>query len=270
MFKTVNSISSPEKVFETHGSQPILILCDDFDFYVCKYNRWPGGAAKSLLHEFLAGSFARLWNLAVPEFCFVNVNPSHVEGIAGLQPFFFHTLCFGSRFKRLIDIDEFYTEISSTERRKFHKKTDYLKIALFDIWLANEDRHFKNYNLLIDAGNDYRFVPIDHVAIFNTGNLDKGLTLITEDESLISTELTRRLFSRKELLNREYLTNIQNECYICISDCEKNVDNFLGLIPENWKINIKDYQKLLKEHLFNEKWVKDCLNYFLELIQIQT
>lgn len=266
----VNSISAPEKIFETQGSQPVLILCDDFNFYVCKYNRWPGSEAKTLFNELLAASFAKLWNLAVPEFRFVNINPSHVENFSEIQPAYFNTLCFGSRYnKKFIDIDEFYAEISVTEKRRFRQKTDFLKIALFDLWLGNEDRNFNNYNLLIDIENGYRFVPIDHVNIFNSGNPDKKPVLLTEEDSLISTALIRRLFSRNELLNREYLTDIKNECYICIANCEKHVNDFLDIVPAGWNIDTNKYRSLLSENLFSKVWIDACLKYFLELIQHQ-
>jgi len=266
----VKSISSPEKVFETSGSQPILILGDDLNYYVCKYNRWGGTEAKKLFNEFIAGCFAQEWNLAIPRFCFERVDPSHVENIPLIQPSFFNSLCFGSLFnKKFSEIDEFYSEITSADKRKYVKKFDFLKIALFDIWLANEDRNFNNYNLLIDIDNGNRFVPIDHDAIFNTGNLDKGLVLLSENETLINTNLAKKLFNRNELLNKEFLENFRNEYYICVDKCEKNVDNFLKLIPEDWKININEKQNLIKRQLFKKEWTDDCIYYFLKLIQLE-
>ena len=70
---SVNSISSPDKIFETAGNQPILILCDDLNHYVCKYNRSLGQTPGKLIRESIAGDFAKLWELAVPDFLCVNV-----------------------------------------------------------------------------------------------------------------------------------------------------------------------------------------------------
>ncbi|WP_159523705.1 HipA family kinase [Sunxiuqinia indica] len=267
---SVNSISRPEKVFETSGSQPALILCDDINFYVCKYNRQPGGKATKLFHELLAGHFAKLWELAVPDFKLVHVSPEHIGGYQQLQPAFFSVPCFGSQFNsRLSEVDEFYGDANLSMRKRFGYRHEFLKIALFDIWLANEDRNFNNYNLLIDIENQNRFVPIDHDAIFNTGNLDKGLVLLSENETLICTDLTGVLFSRKELCDQKFLEEIKNEYYICISKCEENLNQIVSVVPEEWNINITDYQNLLKENLFNKAWSRNCFEYFLELIQLQ-
>ncbi len=266
---TVKSISAPERIFETSGSQPLLVLCDDLNFYVCKYNRWPGSSAIKLLHEVLGGSFAKAWNLAVPEFCLVNIEASHIEDMPGLQPAFFNAECFGSHYNnKYVEVDNFYAEMSKSDKSRFSNREDFLKIALFDIWMANEDRNFMNYNLLIDVENENRFIPIDHDAIFNTGNLDKGLDLLTEEDSIISTNFTLKLFSRKELQNKEYLNEIQDEYYLCTANCEKQIDTILNEIPLNWRINTKDYATLLKENLFKQQWIDASWKHFLELIQL--
>jgi hypothetical protein len=268
--KIINSIAKPEHVFETSGSQPALILCDDFDFYVCKYNRHPGSEAKKLFRELIAGRFAQLWNLSVPDFCLVNVNPEHIIGHEFLQPVFFQTICFGSKYGRnLAEIDEFYGELPASHKKKFDSKFDYLKIALFDIWMSNEDRSFNNYNLLLDTENGNRFTPIDHDAVFNTGNLDKGLFLLSENETLIDTELAARLFSPRELRKMDYLTNIKNEYYLCVSECKKNLDNILQDVPEDWKINADRYRTLLNDNSFSERWIEEVFDHFSELIQLK-
>jgi len=268
--KIINSIAQPNRVFETSGSQPALFLCEDLEFYVCKYNRSPGTEAKKLFHELIAGRFAEFWDLYVPEFCLVNVNPDYIINHEFLQPVFFQSLCFGSKYNQnFVEIDEFYGELSSRHKRKFSSKFDFLKIALFDIWMANEDRNFNNYNLLIDTENGNRFTPIDHDAIFNTGNLDKGLFLLSENETLIDTELALRLFSSTELRKIDFLTNIKNEYYLCISECKKNLDNILHDVPDNWNINTNKYRTLLINNTFNEKWIQDVYDHFSELIQLK-
>lgn len=267
--KEIRSISSPEKVFDTNGSKPALILCNDLDFYVCKYNRNHGTEAKKLFHEFLAASFAKLWKLAVPDFNIVLVDPRHIEGHDYLQPVFFRTPCFGSKYNnQLSEIDEFYGERMASLKKTFAYRYEFLKIALFDIWLANEDRNFNNYNLLIDIENQNRFVPIDHDAIFNTGNLDKGLELLSDNETLISTDITRHLFTSKELRSKKYLEEIRKDYYICTSVCKTKLTQILSGIPIEWNINIAEYHNLLQNYLFNDLWVKRCFVNFSELIQL--
>lgn len=264
----VYAISPPTRVFQTSGNQPVLILCNDFNLYVCKYSRLPGRAATKLFHEWIAGCFAKLWDFAVPDFCIITVNPDYVSDHYLLQPAFFRTPCFGSRYDRhLAEIDEFYAGSASQIKRRFKEKIEFLKIALFDIWLANEDRNLNNYNLLIDVKRDNRFIPIDHDAIFNTGNLDKGLVLLSENETLLGTNFTKSLFSAKELSDQVLLKKIKNEYYLCTQKCENRLKEILRTVPEEWKINIEEYENLLKQNLFAKKWINNCWIYFLEILQ---
>ncbi len=122
-----------------------------------------------------------------------------------------------------MEIDNFYAEIGAKERKTFKNKADYLKIAFFDIWLSNEDRNQGNYNLLIDIENENQFVPIDHDAIFNTGNLDKGLYLITLEDSLIYSGIFKSLFPKRSFDEEEYITNIKNEVFSQSIDFEKQI-----------------------------------------------
>lgn len=238
--------------------------------YVCKYNRIPGTEATKLFHEYLAGCFGRLWGLGIPEFKIVHVNPLHISEHEYLQPAFFRTPCFGSRYNnRFSEIDAFYGVRLPSIRKQFGHRYEFFKIALFDIWLANEDRNFNNYNLLIDIENQNRFIPIDHDAIFNTGNLKNGLQLLTCNETLISTDITRRLFSVRELRNQKYIEEIKNEYYLCTSICKQKLIQILSDVPEEWKINISDYQNLLETKLFDDRWIDRCFTYLIELIQLQ-
>ena len=238
--------------------------------YVCKYNRWPGQTAGKLIREYLAGSFGKLWNLGVPDFLFVQVSQNHIENFSKLQPAFFNTLCFGSKYSnRYAEVDEFYSQVSKGERSNFPARVELLKIALFDIWLGNEDRNHNNYNLLIDTENNNRFIPIDHDQVFNTGNLNYGLVLLTQDESLLFTDLAKNLFTVKELREGDLLNEIREDYYICTSKCERNVQEILNEIPEEWNLDRDSMENSLLTYLFNNKWRDSCYRHFLELIQLR-
>ncbi len=86
-------------------------------------------------------------------------------------------------------------------QRKLCNREDFLMIALFDIWLANDDRNHNNFNLLLNVSNDgmYHFHPIDHVNIFNSSHLRYGIAELTEEDSIIKSDIAKVLFgsSRK-------------------------------------------------------------------------
>jgi len=237
---------------------------------VCKYTRHPGSPANRLLQEYLGSCLANYWGLKIPEFGFVNIKPDHAGNHSELQPIFFQAPCFGSLYNREYkEVDKFMDMMVKADKKKFANRHDFLKIALFDIWTSNEDRNHNNFNLLIHSTDTgYYFIPIDHEMIFNTGNLDKGLCLITDSESIISTPITKKLFTRKELTDQKYLESIKKEYYLCTSNCKKKLNGILQEIPDEWLINKPVIKQSLLDNLFQKKWIEDCFKEFLCFIQL--
>jgi len=265
----LKSITAINKVYASKGSQPVRVLCDDMEEYVCKYNTHPGRTANKLFREYIGASFLTYWKLATPDFAFIEILEEHIGDFQQLQPAFFKTICFGSRFNRSYkEVDKFLSLMKAKDRKLFPERHEFLKIALFDIWMSNEDRHYNNFNLLLDLDNANRFIPIDQEMIFNTGNLNRGLYLISENESIVNTPLTKALFLNKELKDRKYLTKLKEEYYFCINECKKNIDVVLETIPDDWLINTGVEKEMLLKELFNPKWVKDVYIEFLRFIQI--
>ncbi|MBI4645076.1 MAG: hypothetical protein HY738_00410 [Bacteroidia bacterium] len=268
--KNLTSITSidPENVYTTKGSRPVLVLCNDFNFYVCKYNTSKGTANK-LFNEYIAASFLKLWNIKVPDFVFVKVKKEHIIPQLNLQPYYFDCTCFGSlHSKKYKEVDKFLNEMDYQQKKKYINKTDFLKIALFDIWISNEDRNYNNYNLMIDVENNNQFVPIDHETVFNTGNLHHGLVEITIDDTLINTPLLTRLFNIKELTNQDFFNELENMYYLCIENCNNQLNKILKYVPVDWLIDKSITNKLLQQYLFNTDWIKTCYHTFLEYLQL--
>lgn len=198
MIKRLNSISSIQKVFCDTNRSPVVVLADDFNEYVCKHTRHT--PASYLFNELLANRFLKYWNLKVPEVVFIKVKPEHLKPedfSAKLQPVDFNVTTIGFEYlMNSFEANQLMATIKSSKSIKlFQQKNDLLKIALFDIWIANEDRKQNNYNLLLvqEPYGKINFAPIDHEMIFNTGNLDKGLVELTEDESLATSTIFRKL-----------------------------------------------------------------------------
>ncbi|MCL6220887.1 hypothetical protein [Zunongwangia pacifica] len=92
----LHTIEDAHKIFETQGSSPLLVTCDDFRDWVCKYDRFP----KYLFNELIASQFARLWGIKTPETCFIKVKSEHIpkEKFPQLQLSWFEKECFGSLY----------------------------------------------------------------------------------------------------------------------------------------------------------------------------
>ena len=177
--KKLYSIQTSDKVFETGGSRPVLITCDDMNAYVCKYISSTNSGLK-LAYEYIAASFLKLWGLNVPDFALVNISRDHIPTDWNLRNPNFNITCFGSKYSRdYADLNNFVDAIEPNKRKSYTNRNDLFLISLFDIWLANEDRTHINYNLLVDINNKRNFIPIDHDNIFNSRSASNSICELT-------------------------------------------------------------------------------------------
>lgn len=143
-----------------------------------------------------------------------------------------------------------------------------MKIALFDIWISNEDRNHNNFNLLLygSSENLYFFYAIDHVNIFNTSFLDYGIAEITEDDSIINTDLAKILFGKSRKLT-ETVNNVIENFYLCTEKCQNNLDEILDLVPDSWNINKEQIRDRIINNLFSKEWKAQCEANFRAFVQ---
>ena len=256
----------PEDCFNTRGSHPVKVYCNDGNDYVCKY--FSGvGTATGLFNEYLAARFLQLWDLKVPEFAIVRVQKHHLEHVS-LPRHYFDIPCFGSSYnKNLKEIDKFFMGWPSRKVMMEAILKDFLKIGLFDIWLSNEDRHFDNFNLLYNFETD-RLVPIDHVQIFNGNNLDKEAYQIADNESILSAPFMIGIFSRNlQQQLKEHRLTIEGEFKSYLRNCYENLDHILLQTPPEWRLGSAFVHSRLIFY-FSESWQKLCLDSFKAFIQL--
>ena len=264
MIKLLNTIHKPDKVYPTAGN-PMLVTCDDLQYWVCKHSR----DASKLVNELLGSSFATIWNLNTPEISLINVKKEHIpQNVQGIN---FSKPCFGSKYiESSQEIND--TVLASFRNQSFRSKIinrdDFLMIAFFDIWLSNEDRNHNNSNLLIEftIQNKISFTVFDHDAIFNTNSLHHGVYQINDFESLINTQLANILFKRGRNLVK-VVDNLVKKFYICAKECEHNLPDIISLIPLEWGIDKPNLDRQLKANLFTQAWLNSCEKNFRTLIQ---
>jgi hypothetical protein len=79
------------------------------------------------------------------------VKEDHVVPSTMCQPrFFSHTPLFATQF--LEDALE-WSQFNLKNVKQIVNKEDLLKIAFFDLWTANEDRNWNNFNILTNPNN---------------------------------------------------------------------------------------------------------------------
>lgn len=265
----LHTIEEAHKIFNTSGSNPLLVTCEDLRDWVCKYDRFP----QYLFNELLAAKFAKIWEINVPEIAFIKVKPEHIpsDKFPSLQLPWFEKECFGSlHLENSKEVD--HTMLSLFQDRSFTAKlanrADFLKIALFDIWMANEDRNHNNFNLLVYFSPERLnfFYAIDHVNIFNSSFLDYGIEPLTEDDSIVKTELAKVLFGNYRKLPQLVDSLVEN-FYLCTQECQDNINEILDLVPTSWSIDRGQAEARITQHLFLHEWKSTCEATFREFIQ---
>lgn len=268
----LQSIEALEKgnIKETQN-KPIMVHASDLNYYYCKYHGHVG-AANKLFKEYLIASFMRCWGFNQAPFSLVQVLPEHIPADLGIVRKSFDVPCFGLQaIEDVADLSKLNEDILANSRRKTALKQDVLKLAFFDIWTGNEDRHTGNYNILYKlVDGSYVLYPIDHEACFNHGNFEHGLTEVTYQDNLIYSTFFSKMFNRKEFQNQERLENLKETFYLCSQSCKENVNDYLQEIPNGWNINTVQKEAELNQHLLNDEWFETCWNTFLEFLQYFT
>jgi hypothetical protein len=221
----------------------------------------------------VASEFAKLWGIKTPETCLIKVAKEHIpiDKFPNLRFDWFEKECFGSLFLRNskeIDLSILFMFKEQAFRNKLRNKEDFLKIALFDIWIANEDRNNNNFNLLLCTTEEQLnfFYAIDHVNIFNSGILPHGIAEITEDDSIIKTDLAKILFEKNKEV-KDIVDNLAVSFYENIDNCETELKIILDLVPESWGIDIEEVEKRIRNNIFTEDWKLSCEKNFREFVQ---
>jgi hypothetical protein len=261
--QTLQSISPISKVYQTSGSNPVKVLCSDLNEYVVKYKKFT--PASDLFNEFLASEFLRLWTIRVPDSAIVTIKDEHIPAeivSPTIQPAFFHAPCFGSKHNDFAKEMEPLMGLVKNDTKiikRIRNKEEFLIIALFDLWMTNEDRRHNNNNLLLNTDPEYYFVPIDHVNCFNSNSLavGRGMEMLTEEDTIINTDLAKVIFQNsKSLLNQ--IDGVIVNYYLWVSECQKSLENIVNAMPDQWGIAKADKIALLNSTLFQLKWISDC------------
>lgn len=153
-----------------------------------------------------------------------------------------------------------------------------MHIALFDLWLSNEDRNANNANLMYDMVND-DIVAIDYGCCFNTATFDYPLSLLTESESILCSDLflhlsndisSERMYQIADILLNidlpSYLHDCQTGLVVAQWDDEANRELGCTFIPSAWNIDRERLANMIEE-LLSEKWISRVKTGFIETLK---
>ncbi len=249
--KTVDASGEVLQVYQT-GDRPILVLCSDGNHYICKYKQ-PGYSANKLVNELIGNEFSKCWGIATPPVALV-VNDPIIWDDAGISHDLTAPLLGSMKLRGVFDLSNYncdQIEITPVAL------TQLLIIALFDLWLANEDRTCNNYNLLYDM-RSRSIVSIDYGGIFNSGIMGGPVHQLNEEDSIISSDLFDRL---KPVFGKLSLNSLNDSLVKSVTSCKTVAPKILDSVPKTWSVDVQVFKNKLEE-LFTEDWITETWKTF--------
>ena len=225
------------RIFTGTQRVPVAVRANDLRYYVTKVQATPQDY--TVIREWLGAHFLKLWDLPVPDFAVINVQPQHVP--VGFHPrltaYEFSRPAFGSLLLKDVDhVNATFAAATNYQVGLAHASDQLIRLALFDRWLSNDDRNFNNYNLLYrGSGPSAGFIPIDHEALFGHGEPSPPLSLQSANENLAYTPLFATFVSNRRL--RAYLTEEHqlNRFQTEVRACAEALPAVIDAMPASWR-----------------------------------
>ena len=143
--------------------------------------------------------------------------------------------------------------------------TQLLKIALFDCWMANEDRNINNANLLYDIENQ-NIVSIDYGCIFNTATFEYPISQLTSTDTILYSDLFQHLMHGRNRADIQWeMETLRMEYNKCVDRSQRQIGFIIQSLPPQWNISQSLMERKLLE-LFGSQWIDSVWKNFVELL----
>ena len=246
----------PSKIFHGTAYNPIAVRASDLSYYVTKVQATP--VDETVIREFLGAHFLKIWQLPVPNFAIIDVNPTHVpDGLhRRLTVYEFSRPAFGSQ---LVADAPYVMEADALagtyQVRQTEAATKLIDLSLFDLWLSNNDRNWNNYNLLYHFPPSAAFIPIDHERLFDHGSPGDALLLQTDNENLSATPLFGTFVSKQRI--RDYCRDTRSrQNFLARAEaCQSDLPRILGEMPAEWSRLCPDLVDRCAQTIFDQEWL---------------
>lgn len=170
--------------------------------------------------------------------------------------------------KNVVEVADAFSEgISRTNLSKYNKEA-FLTIALFDIWLSNDDRNINNTNILVRLEkNVFQPIAIDHEKIFNTGSLTLDIYELSYEDSMLYSSLYHLLFKSYKS-SAPLIDKICASLYPNSEICNEQLDAILADVPVEWGIDTSELQDRLQRNIFSASWLAKVDSTFKEFASL--
>lgn len=258
------------------NSVPLELMASDGEIYFAKTLFRYHPPLEDLINEVLCHYLCKAWDIYVPEAAIISIRKEVLTSFANnnfIDKRYLESDIEKLQFfavKKLEDVHEFNREnLFIKNKRDFNKISnplDFIKIAVFDNWIANKDRRVSNPNLLLqEVGESFRLVPIDHVQAFAYQSNYKGLKPALMNIFPTATLLVSGML--KSICKFADSNKILNLEKLILRDMERSVlllDDIFNRIPTEFglsKAGKEKVREILSDQARNARLSKIYLNY---------
>jgi hypothetical protein len=264
--KYLNAITVTRDI-PTEGNSPLEIIADDYQVYFIK-SMEAHDPPFHLMKEFLCSYFLDCWEIPTPEIAAVTLDTKLIpEGLLKkYKKHYFGKPCFGSKLiSGAIDQNEFFHANKGLDYKKFVNPELLLEIALFDIWVENDDRKPTNNNIILQPDAEMmKIFAIDHAFTFSTMSFDDinpKFVSSSYNDTILLSPLGQSVMNNTEI-NKAWIEAARENFYICMQKCRQNFDFIANQMPEPLGFDLR-LQNKLRLFLFNDNRNKDVFEEFV-------
>lgn len=268
------NVISFNKKYKT-GHSPFLVLTDDYDNYVLKTQN-NQSERDAIIKEFLCSSLLKKWNIETPDVASLTVNDEELKQdplIINDKRFTYSNVYFGSSFRKdSLDLNHLFTGSKKLTYDELHNPGIILDIALFDIWVENDDRKPSNYNLLFCPYLEkHKILAIDHAFTFASLpflDINNKNVSFSDNDSILNTPLATNVV-RKEIININCLLQAEEKFYLCVENSKNEISSIFESFPQEFLLSEKEMEKVHSFLFSNErnKLVFDQFKYIISSIK---
>ena len=257
----LHSIKQIEKQYNT-GESPVLVVCSDKYSYICKYMRSTSSAYK-LVSEFVGARMIHEWKIDSPTMAMVKIKAEHWNTrIVTTRNLYAPAI----GYRKMEDVTDITPTTCNLVNQSNELLEQLLRIALFDFWIANEDRTYNNANLLYDVQNE-KLISIDYGGIPNTATFGYPMSQLTSTDTILYADIFRHLSQGKDT---QYVWEFVNELYIyyheCVERCANCIEEIKEYIPKEWNVPLSLVEEKLNQ-LVDSTWIDNVWKNFIECLK---
>lgn len=262
-------VISIQRKINTVGSEPLHLICDDYESYYVKNDKL-NVPAVSIINEVICHYFLRLWNINTPDICMIELEEETIRQDYGIRhkPVFYSRPAFGSKEREgAFDFTEFLQVRGKVDFRKYYRPQMFAHIGLFDLWVENEDRPPDLKNLMLfEEDERYHFLAIDNAMAFRIGAYDTLMNRTfwaTEDQYILQSVFFKQL-RRFLKADKEWYIKERENFYLCIEKCKRYYDEIIKQLCPEWGF-LDETITVLYNYLFDEKRNESVYNEYLRM-----